>query len=397
MIEKTAEFLSLYGKAQITYEEHALQLLHLASTHCHSVRLLLFKGHQDYREQEFRYDLLSAAAFTNNIGIVKNMVCTQLRQSWFIFPDPFQMAMLARDYDMLALLLAVDTELLRKGTEERINLISQAAKMGDMQLVQFFLQPAYNPFKESAMSIRARRRGGRCPLSNYEAMRILRTPNVEVFELIRGELKSRKLSSISKESLLENCLRYAISRGWVDITKYLIALGIPLNVVTLNGRAIENSLCWACRSGHDDIVKVLLDGGAHIYGVELGIAASRGHASIVKILLEKGADVNATASKNSLYAAARRGRLEIVKALLDAGMDPNTGESSTTSPLIGAVKSEHVSMIRMLVQRGVVLSRVLPDAMKIAEAEGLDSILSLLDEYRTTEHARLSHQSLPNA
>ncbi|KAF1961653.1 hypothetical protein CC80DRAFT_543018 [Byssothecium circinans] len=113
-------------------------------------------------------------------------------------------------------------------------------------------------------------------------------------------------------------------------------------------------------------------------GSELKAAALHGHASIIEILLESGADVHT--AKDCLYAAARKGFVDIVQMLLDSGMDPNKGD---TAPLVGAVESEHIAMFRLLVQRGAIVARVLPEATRRAEAAGLESMLALLREYET--------------
>lgn len=64
-------------------------------------------------------------------------------------------------------------------------------------------------------------------------------------------------------------------------------------------RHYENPLASAAGSGHESVVRMLLNWGAPVddYGTDRGnplhVACRAGHEQIVRILLEKGADVNA--------------------------------------------------------------------------------------------------------
>jgi hypothetical protein len=281
--------------------------------------------------------------------------------------------------DVLALLLSTERGMQVLGIEGRIDIISTAAQKGDAKMVLFILQSHFNPLSDPRIRVTKPRH--KRVWTKPKAFELLRTPSVEIFQIILEEMQSRKLIVLDVKLLLNYCLRYVIQRGWTDITGYLLGLGTPLNIPILGGgRVSENPLYWACKAGYKETVQVLFDAGAQISGSELGIAASRGHTSIVEMLLENGADVHAMASKDSMYAAARKGFLDIVRVLLDAGMDPNTSPPPT-APLVGAVESEHVDMFRLLVQRGAVVTRVLDEAKRMAELEGLDSMLALLSEY----------------
>lgn len=87
------------------YREYALQLLQLASTTgCQNVRLLLFKGPLIHEERRFNYDLLAAAVFKGHISLVNTLASIHLKINAGTFGDPFEIAMLARNYDILAIL-----------------------------------------------------------------------------------------------------------------------------------------------------------------------------------------------------------------------------------------------------------------------------------------------------
>jgi hypothetical protein len=91
----------------------------------------------------------------------------------------------------------------------------------------------------------------------------------------------------------------------------------------------RNALMYASASenGNLEIVKLLLDNGAAVNGVDstgmtaLMLAAERGHLQIVILLLDNGAAVNGVDSTGmtALMLAAEAGHLQIVILLLNSG------------------------------------------------------------------------------
>jgi ankyrin repeat protein len=81
----------------------------------------------------------------------------------------------------------------------------------------------------------------------------------------------------------------------------------------------------------------------------LSTAVEFGHDDIVHLLLERGAhprwDEPGAPHGTSLHSAARRGQLAIVKLLLDHGADPNEDVDSTDSPLVFAATAEIRALI----------------------------------------------------
>lgn len=90
----------------------------------------------------------------------------------------------------------------------------------------------------------------------------------------------------------------------------------------------ETALHAGCRGGHWEIVKVLLDAGAHIDPIDsngdtpLLMAALRGHVKVVQVLADAGANINAVSICNGytpLHAAACYGHTKVVQELCDRG------------------------------------------------------------------------------
>jgi hypothetical protein len=202
----------------------------------------------------------------------------------------------------------------------------------------------------------------------------LRTPSVEIFETIVVELQSHRLATLD-DRLLHGLLLSAAQDGWTDMAKHLISRGAPMDRPKHVWR--ETSLWRACKKGHEKVVQMLPDNGAQPCDLEFEVAAAHGHVSTMKVLLGSEAAANPVSTKDCLYAAARKGFVSVVQLMLDFGVDPNNGD---IAPLIGAMESEHTTIFWMLVQRGALGSKILPEAQRRAEAQGLESMLVLLHE-----------------
>lgn len=94
-------------------------------------------------------------------------------------------------------------------------------------------------------------------------------------------------------------------------------------------RHYENPLASATGSGHDNVVRILLNGGAPVddHGKDrsspLHVACRAGNEQIVWILLEKGADVNALDEwrNSALQVALESGYDNIAEMLRQNGAD----------------------------------------------------------------------------
>jgi len=125
-----------------------------------------------------------------------------------------------------------------------------------------------------------------------------------------------------KKSNLTHALDRACSRGDPEIVQILLDRGAELNAgLKVAGNPLER----AAYGGHYEVVHMLLNHGIHfrIYGFRaLGDACREGHVEIARVLLEKGLTPDVfldTPSGSAMSIAIRRGHKEIVRLLVDHG------------------------------------------------------------------------------
>ncbi|EKD74173.1 MAG: Pfs, NACHT and Ankyrin protein [uncultured bacterium] len=145
-----------------------------------------------------------------------------------------------------------------------------------------------------------------------------------------------------------SALCYAIQHGNFEMIRLLLEAGACVGPLLLG---------IAAKSGRLNVVEILFEKGANLHQLSDGLsalyfAAQRGHFEIVKFLLDKGADPNQPGSSASLYIAAKNGHLEVVKLLLAKGADPNQFLSNMMSPLCIAAENNHLEVLRLLLQWG---------------------------------------------
>lgn len=131
------------------------------------------------------------------------------------------------------------------------------------------------------------------------------------------------------------------------LAELLLDYGAVLEGVGTNW---QSSLRTALAFGYRDTAEVLARRGAPI---DLPAAAGLGRFEDAARLLP---EADAASRHIALALAAQHGHAEIVRLLLDAGEDPSRynpeGYHSHSTPLHQAVWSEHLDVVRLLVERG---------------------------------------------
>ena len=156
---------------------------------------------------------------------------------------------------------------------------------------------------------------------------------------------------------------YACRHGHLEIVKILIDSGANLN---LRGNELARegytALIYSAYNGHQKIVEALVEAGADVNiqntyeQTALIISSEQGHLETVKVLIEAGADVNLqgqaewTIEKGwtALIHASRVGHLEVVKSLIDAGADLRLKTAGGWTALKHALNQKHKEVVKVL-------------------------------------------------
>jgi hypothetical protein len=123
-------------------------------------------------------------------------------------------------------------------------------------------------------------------------------------------------------------LHEAASSGHEAVVRLLLENGADVKAKNINGRT---ALHEAAGVGHDAVVQQLLENGADVKAkgnngwTALHGAAGGGHEAVVRLLLENGADVKAKNNygRTALHEAAGAGHEAVVRLLLENGADVN--------------------------------------------------------------------------
>jgi ankyrin repeat protein len=119
----------------------------------------------------------------------------------------------------------------------------------------------------------------------------------------------------------------------------------------------------------------------------LGLASYFGHLELAKYLIKAGAPVNSP-SRNGLKAApiqsaSAAGHEKVVQMLLQLGADPNVREGNRYTPLHAAAQNKDVGMIRTLIYGGADITLVGNDGkspLDIAVETGDKETIAVLRE-----------------
>ena len=184
--------------------------------------------------------------------------------------------------------------------------------------------------------------------------------------------------------LLLSPLYIACKNGHVDAARLLLDIGAEVNWANKNG---HTPLFVACEHGHIDAARLLLEKGAEKKRASkngetpLWIACQKGHFAVATLLLDNGAAVD-RANKNGttplsiakqnchsyivglleehlypLLAAAKTGDVDAMARLLDGGAEINQATENGTTPLWIACENGHVDAARMLLDKGAEIDR----------------------------------------
>ncbi|KAG0089523.1 Glycerophosphocholine phosphodiesterase, partial [Podila epicladia] len=171
---------------------------------------------------------------------------------------------------------------------------------------------------------------------------------------------------------------YAVSRGHANVLKVLVEEGGIKDVDAVNDAYTHTPLSIACRLGHVEAAKLLIQYGANPDAQDedgescLIIAAKNGHVNCVRLLLE-GPQRRASLELReryygwtALHLAAIENHPEVVRILLEAGANPNVYDYSTWNPHEHAVFAANNACAALLRP----MSYTLDERQKMQKANG---------------------------
>ena len=169
-----------------------------------------------------------------------------------------------------------------------------------------------------------------------------------------------------------------------EAVEELRKLGVISSELDIQGRVGRRAMEDACEQGNEEILELLVAGGANAKQIDetnlLSKSAEKGFTKIVSNMLTiPGIDVN---DGNALWHAAENGHVKIVKLLL-AHPDIKIDSNSFYSPLRGAVEKGHIRVVKLLLaHHGIYVNEYYKDIhatpLSLAAAGGHVEIVKLL-------------------
>ena len=234
---------------------------------------------------------------------------------------------------------------------------------------------------------------GACPLIlNINSMSAIlfaaESEDKRVFKFLFEEYENSWIPTDNDE-IMAQCA----ARDCFENLKYLLEKG-----VNPNSKYREDSmLIWAIQSENVEIVKLLVESGADINGVNdeeetpLLKAAPVGLTKIVEYLLSHGGDVaiDKTSSRGytPVYIASCYGCADVVKLLLERGADINICPKDGKTALERALKYGHTDVVRLLLKRHTCnslsnkeIKKLLKFANKTDDEELKSEIIELINQ-----------------
>lgn len=150
--------------------------------------------------------------------------------------------------------------------------------------------------------------------------------------------------------------------GNLRLIRLLLEAGAVVDPQTVTRYQGRTPIQAAAESGHEEVVRLLLDLGANVNApaspssgvTALQAACYQGHINLARLLIDKGADVNSPPGKSNGYTALQGACLGveegIVRLLLDSGADVNApGSPYNGGPALhAAVSRGHIGLVNSL-------------------------------------------------
>lgn len=159
-----------------------------------------------------------------------------------------------------------------------------------------------------------------------------------------------------RQRVIDTGLTDATEMGKLNNVKFFLNQNATINYIDENE---FTPLLYACKNGHLEIVKTLVEHGAIIEAVPgchqnltpLHMAACRGQTEIMAYLLSKGANLQAMDSEDSwtpLCWACDAGNINAANFILQVYHNKNLSLESLTLPIVLACLGGHIQLVKFL-------------------------------------------------
>lgn len=148
--------------------------------------------------------------------------------------------------------------------------------------------------------------------------------------------------------------------GWLLARAFAAQKSLKWVVVDAQDSLGRTPLHWAAITGHEKVVKLLLENGANQFARDgshstpLELAIYFGNLQVVQVLTHVDAEGYGDQSSQWMEMAVIGGHTAVVEFLLDNGANPNVPSptSENGSPLHSAATEGHTDIVELLVSRG---------------------------------------------
>ena len=162
----------------------------------------------------------------------------------------------------------------------------------------------------------------------------------------------------ARHGYFESALGSAAFAGHMEVIEYFLEKGLDPNI---QGTRFSNSLQIAVVGGSKAAVQRLITAGADVnaeggkFHNSLVAASLKQRVDLVELLISNGAklDMGSQSMGSALYQAAKSGDIKTTAILLGAGANVDgTGSAGESTPLLAAVESGALSVVKMLIAKG---------------------------------------------
>ncbi|KAH3976617.1 hypothetical protein HBH52_122240 [Parastagonospora nodorum] len=311
----------------------------------------MLKASQVKDKSDSETHLYVAAYLTQTTTIVERWMASArhpAQNSW-MFGSINNHAARHSDERFLAALTTGCDKFPESAQERRVEMLCVVAEAGRLDAVQFI----FNFATASLPWVFSRKRRPHHAYANEWMLALVHTPSRQVFEFLMEK------------------------RRWTDMAEHYLRLGASVEGVGDRSLCGEDRrpLLLACRRGHKDTIKMLLEHQADNAVPALELAVGWGDLATVRLLLQHKAEFG-----DALALAVAKGHRDVVQELLDHGADIKIG----SRPLLAyAIEHENVALFPLLVERGCDprVDEAATECVRIAKGYGLESMLQLLREH----------------